>query len=118
MISFCSLGLIFSESQWRQCALSPLWVYPPREDPDPDDPDDPEDPEPAAVAPPLPAMASWLVMVVNTAFTWVPMVARTEMATTEIKARINAYSTKVWPLLFVRVRNMALSRKRMVSVMF
>ena len=42
-------------------------------------------------------------MVVNTPFTWLPRAIRTEMATTEMKARIKAYSTRVWPfLLFIR----------------
>src|SRR5476649_2391074 len=42
-------------------------------------------------------------MVVNTALTWLPKAIRTEMATTEMKARIKAYSTRVWPfLLFIR----------------
>ena len=42
-------------------------------------------------------------MVVNTLFTWLPRAMRTEMATTEMKARIKAYSTRVWPfLLFAR----------------
>src|SRR5476651_678628 len=42
-------------------------------------------------------------MVVNTALTWLPKAIRTEMATTEMKARIKAYSTRVLPfLLFIR----------------
>src|ERR1700692_2125553 len=42
-------------------------------------------------------------MVVNTPLTWLPRAIRTEMATTEMKARIKAYSTRVWPfLLFIR----------------
>src|SRR5271169_6842476 len=42
-------------------------------------------------------------MVVNTPLTWLPKAIRTEMATTEMKARIKAYSTRVWPfLLFIR----------------
>src|SRR5271155_5510474 len=49
-------------------------------------------------------------MVVNTLFTWLPKAMRTEMATTEMKARIKAYSTRVWPfLLFIR-RNALLAR--------
>src|SRR5271170_2266575 len=42
-------------------------------------------------------------MVVKTPLTWLPKAIRTEMATTEMKARIKAYSTRVWPfLLFIR----------------
>ena len=42
-------------------------------------------------------------MVVNTLLTWLPSAINTEMATTEMKARIKAYSTRVWPfLLFIR----------------
>src|SRR5450755_1590420 len=42
-------------------------------------------------------------MVENTLLTWLPKAIRTEMATTEMKARIKAYSTRVWPfLLFIR----------------
>src|SRR5260221_714113 len=42
-------------------------------------------------------------MVVNTPLIWLPNAIKTEMATTEMKARIKAYSTRVWPfLLFIR----------------
>src|SRR5271170_2467530 len=42
-------------------------------------------------------------MVMNKPLTWLPRAIRTEMATTEMKARIKAYSTRVWPfLLFIR----------------
>src|SRR5271170_2036428 len=42
-------------------------------------------------------------MVVNTFLIWFPRAIRTDMATTEMKARIRAYSTRVWPfLLFIR----------------
>src|SRR5471032_1303757 len=44
-------------------------------------------------------------MVVKTPLTWLPRAIRTEMATTEMKARIKAYSTRVWPFLLLKRRS-------------
>ncbi len=66
-------------------------------------PEEPEEPEDWFCA-----SASWLLTVPKTLWTVLPSEARTEMATTEMKARMSAYSTRVWPRFIFAFRKSVL----------